>query len=83
MTYGVFPRFDRGYLDAAALRDTGQSASADQLMTSLSACKGELLPGFYDAWLVLEREHLAAIFEHHMVRLWSLLQDEQRALDVP
>jgi non-specific serine/threonine protein kinase len=40
------------------------------------------LPGFYDEWVALEREHLDSLFEHHMARLMSLLQDQQRWLDV-
>jgi predicted ATPase/DNA-binding SARP family transcriptional activator len=69
-------------LDAAELEKLSESASADELMVSLSAYQGELLPGFYDEWVVLEREHLSSIFEHHMARLLSLLKAENRWLDV-
>ncbi|HKY56193.1 MAG TPA: BTAD domain-containing putative transcriptional regulator, partial [Anaerolineales bacterium] len=48
----------------------------------LSEYQGELLPGFYDEWVVLEREHLNSIYEHKMARLMSLLQDEKRWLDI-
>src|SRR5918993_5293596 len=51
-------------------------------MAVLSLYQGELLPGFYEEWVVLEREHLYSIFEHHMARLMSLLQDEKRWLDI-
>ncbi|MEO5886244.1 MAG: BTAD domain-containing putative transcriptional regulator, partial [Anaerolineales bacterium] len=70
------------WLDAAALERVSESASADDLMAVLSGYQGELLPGFYDEWVVLEREHLYSIFEHHMARLMSLLQDEKRWLDI-
>src|SRR6266487_2997784 len=70
------------WLDAAALEKLSDGASADELMTVLSEYQGELLPGFYDEWVVLEREHLYSIFEHHMARLMSLLQDEKRWLDI-
>src|SRR5215216_5711427 len=70
------------WLDTAALEKLSDSASADELMAVLSAYQGELLPGFYDEWVVLEREHLYSIFEHHMARLMSLLQDEKRWLDI-
>lgn len=64
--------------DDKKLEKSSDSASADELMTVLSLYNGELLPGFYDEWVVLEREHLYSIFEHHMARLMSLLQDENR-----
>ncbi len=70
------------WLDAAELEKLGENASADQLIAILSAYQGELLPGFYDEWVMLEREHLYSIFEHHMARLMSLLQEEKRWLDI-
>jgi DNA-binding SARP family transcriptional activator len=57
------------WLDAGALDELSENASTDQLMDVLSEYRGELLPGFYDEWVVLEREHLYSIFEHHMARL--------------
>jgi predicted ATPase len=51
-------------------------------MSVLSGYQGELLPGFYDEWVVLEREHLDSVFEHHMARLMSLLENEKRWLDI-
>src|SRR6266540_1769567 len=69
-------------LDATELEKLNASASADELISVLSNYQGELLPGFYDEWVVLEREHLYSIFEHHMSRLMSLLQDEKRWLDI-
>jgi len=70
------------WLDADALEKLSESASANELIAVLSEYQGELLPGFYDEWAVLEREHLFSIFEHHMARLMSLLQDEKRWLDI-
>jgi non-specific serine/threonine protein kinase len=70
------------WLDAAALEKISENASADELIAVLSEYQGELLPGFYDEWVMLEREHLQSIFEHHMARLMSLLQDEKRWLDI-
>ena len=70
------------WLDATALEKVSESASADELITVLSAYDGELLPGFYDEWVMLEREHLYSIFEHKMARLMSLLQEEKRWLDI-
>lgn len=70
------------WLDVAELERLGESASTDELMAVLSAYHGELLPGLYDEWVVLEREHLSSVFEHHMARLLALLRAERRWLDV-
>jgi predicted ATPase/DNA-binding SARP family transcriptional activator len=70
------------WLDAAELEKLSENTSAAELISVLSEYQGELLPGFYDEWVVLEREHLSSIFEHHMARLLSLLKAESRWLDV-
>ena len=70
------------WLDTAELEKLSENSSGDELMAALSEYQGELLPGFYDEWVVLEREHLQSIFEHHMARLMSLLQTEKRWLDI-
>ena len=72
-----------GYsLDAAALENLDDAATADEVIVALAGYQGELLPGFYDEWVVSEREHLASIFEHHMARLMSSLRKENRWLDI-
>ena len=43
-----------------------ENASTDELMDALSLYEGELLPGFYDEWILLEREHLQAVFDKKM-----------------
>lgn len=70
------------WLDVAELEKLSDDPSADEFIAVLSNCQGELLPGFYDDWVVSEREHLDSIYEHHMVRLISLLQAENRWLDI-
>ena len=70
------------WLDAAELKKLSESASADDLIEGLSNYYGELLPGFYDEWVVLEREHLNSVFEHHMARLMWLLEEKQRWLEI-
>lgn len=69
-------------LDVAALEAMGDDSSADDLIKVLSEYQGELLPGFYEEWVALEREHVASTFEYHMARLMSLLQQEERWLDI-
>jgi len=69
-------------LDAAELEKVSENASADELIAVLSQYQGELLPGFYDEWVMLEREHINSVFEHKMAQLMSALQDEKRWLDI-
>jgi WD40 repeat protein/DNA-binding SARP family transcriptional activator len=67
------------WLDAALLdRQAGDNASAEELMEAVTAYGGELLPGFYDEWVVLERERLEATFERKMQRLLDRLVEAQR-----
>jgi predicted ATPase/DNA-binding SARP family transcriptional activator len=69
-------------VDATALTKVDENAAADDLISVLDAYQGEFLPGFYDEWVVLEREHLQSVFEHQMARLMSLLQEQGRWLDI-
>src|SRR6266511_2716071 len=77
-----FEASENYWLDAARLEKLSDQASADELIAVLSEYQGELLPGFYDEWVMLEREHLSSVFEHKMARLMSLLQSEKRWLDI-
>ena len=66
-------------LDATTIEKIDvERASTDELMEALSFYEGELLPGFYDEWVVLEREHLQAVFEKKMECLVYHLQEEAR-----
>lgn len=67
------------WLDTVAL--TGKTvleATADDLIAIVSLYCGELLPGFYDDWVVLERERLQAAFERKMALLLDKLVEAQR-----
>ncbi|MFN8427490.1 MAG: hypothetical protein U0X93_15630, partial [Anaerolineales bacterium] len=66
------------WLDASALSKVSEDAATDELIAVFSEYQGELLPGFYDEWVVLEREHLNSVFENRMTRLMSLLESENR-----
>jgi len=55
-----------------------QAAHADKLLPALQAYRGELLPGFYDEWVIRERERLAALFDDRIACLLQLLLAEQR-----
>jgi len=70
------------WLDVSILKAAGECKYADELIAALSVYKGELLPGFYDNWVSLEREYLNYIFEHNMARLMAFLRSECRWLDI-
>jgi DNA-binding SARP family transcriptional activator len=48
------------------------------LETEVSVYEGELLPGFYEDWVLLERDRLDAVYERKMQRLLTELLQEQR-----
>jgi len=52
------------------------------LTSNLSLYQGELLPGFFDDWIVLEREHIQTIFETKMEQLLSQLVAAERWIAV-
>ncbi|MEE9513475.1 MAG: BTAD domain-containing putative transcriptional regulator, partial [Anaerolineales bacterium] len=66
------------WLDIGLLENT-----ADQdLETAVSVYEGELLPGYYEDWILLERDRLDAAFDRKMHRLLMQLLQEQRWSDV-
>lgn len=52
--------------------------TTEALMDAAVAYGGELLPGFYESWVVLERARLAVVFDRRMTRLLDQLIDERR-----
>jgi DNA-binding SARP family transcriptional activator len=70
------------WLDVIVLKTASQCLCADDLISALSVYQGELLPGFYEEWVTLEREYLNSLFEHNMARLMAILQSEYRWLDI-
>jgi WD40 repeat protein/serine/threonine protein kinase/DNA-binding SARP family transcriptional activator len=67
------------WLDAAILdRRASEDASPEELISAVTVYHGELLPGFYEEWVVLERERLEAVFERKMQRLLDSLVEAQR-----
>jgi len=65
-------------LDAEILLETAEEQSVKALTETLHLYRGELLPGFYDEWIVLERDRLEAAYYHKMnLLLESLIQTEQ------
>jgi predicted ATPase/DNA-binding SARP family transcriptional activator len=73
--------FDAGagyWLDATLL---GQNQESD-LIEAVSVYEGDLLPGHYEDWVLLERERLSALFERKIQRLLDTLARGQRWPDV-
>ncbi|MEW5986826.1 MAG: BTAD domain-containing putative transcriptional regulator [Chloroflexota bacterium] len=67
------------WLDVAELEQklNGRWSAVD-LMATLEVYRGELLPGFYDEWVILQRERLQSAFETKMNLLLDRLVEEQR-----
>ena len=55
---------------------------ADGLIKALSAYSGDLLPGFYDEWISIERARVHALFEAAISRLLDILAAEGRWIEV-
>ncbi len=67
------------WLDAAGLElEPAEGWTADALAEAVSAYEGDLLPGFYDEWAVLERERIRALYERRMDSLLEALLKEER-----
>ena len=66
------------WLDVGVLERATEDESIDHLTTEVSVFGGELLPGFYDDWVVVERERLQAVFDRKMRRLLDALATQQR-----
>lgn len=68
------------WLDARELIGTGpeNQLPESRLKDVLALYRGELLPGFYDDWTVLEREQVRVHFQGLMEMLLSLLLEQER-----
>lgn len=78
--------FDAGgdsTLDVLTLAQTpADSSDAEELIAALAGYGGELLPGFYQDWVQVERERVRGLFEVRMARLLELLQLQGRWTEV-
>ncbi len=73
-----FNNLDTYWLDVNELKRLPDWPSVQELMDGLSVYTGELLPGFYEEWITLEREHLQSLYEKRMGQLLDLLGREKR-----
>ncbi|HET7090141.1 MAG TPA: BTAD domain-containing putative transcriptional regulator, partial [Anaerolineae bacterium] len=79
----VFDAASVYWLDAAVVdKKVAADISPDDLIGVASAYGGDLLPGFYDEWVVLERERLQSVFEQKMALLLDRLVEARRWQDV-
>jgi DNA-binding SARP family transcriptional activator len=79
----AFRALDDCEIDVYCLGDEAlESGSLDDLIRGTSVYGGDLLPGFYESWVVLERERLRSAFEHVMQRLLDLLIEKGSWLEV-
>lgn len=62
------------WLDVAALESPGEQ----DLEAAVATYEGELLPAFYEDWVLLERDRLAAVYERRMERLVTDLLRQER-----
>lgn len=69
------PRSDY-WLDVAQLEKSGTEIEA--LTSSLALYHGELMPGFYDEWILLERERIRSVFDNKMEQLLAQLIAAER-----
>ncbi len=64
----------------ASLRDASQSSAAEEkkrrLQQALELYSGELLPGYYEEWIVREREWLAEEYRNGLSALSAVLAEE-------
>lgn len=54
-------------------RELEDDATIEEMIAAVSLYSGELLPGFYEEWVTLERERLQAIFERKIKLLLDKL----------
>ena len=64
------------WMDVAQLDKPGQDL--ESLSANLSVYQGELLPGFYEDWIILERERIQRTFESKMEQLVEQLVTVER-----
>jgi WD40 repeat protein/class 3 adenylate cyclase len=72
----AFNREAEYWLDAAQMERP--ELDLGSLTSNLSLYQGELLPGFYEDWIVLERERIRAVFDAKMEQLLGQLVAAER-----
>lgn len=65
----TFNQYANYWLDADLLLTQEIGRQVEDLIEVVNFYQGELLPGFYDQWVILERERLQAAYHHKMSQL--------------
>jgi DNA-binding SARP family transcriptional activator/predicted ATPase len=66
------------WLDADQLLAAAKSDSVDEMIQGLDLYRGELLPGFYEEWVILERERMQSAYHQKTnLLLDNLVQNAQ------
>ena len=76
----TFNRDSDYWLDVSQIEK--RDLDLQSLIVNLSLYQGELLPGFYDEWVAIERERIQAIFEANMEQLLEQLIAAERWIAV-
>jgi DNA-binding SARP family transcriptional activator/energy-coupling factor transporter ATP-binding protein EcfA2 len=66
------------WLDVDQLLKPTQGQSIEEIIDDIDLYRGELLPGFYDEWVTLERDRLQAAFHQKMDHLLERLIQVRR-----
>ena len=61
------------WLDAAQLEGVASAEEIEAIIQAVGLYQGELLPGYYEDWVLWERERLQALFERQMQGLLERL----------
>jgi serine/threonine protein kinase/DNA-binding SARP family transcriptional activator/pimeloyl-ACP methyl ester carboxylesterase/predicted ATPase len=69
-------------LDVAVLQERSAAEDLTALVRAVSVYRGDLLPGYYEDWVQLERERLRAVFERRMQALLDELAERGQWGDV-
>jgi DNA-binding SARP family transcriptional activator/tetratricopeptide (TPR) repeat protein len=70
------------WLDADILLKSTQTQSVKQIIETVRLYQGELLPGFYDEWVLSERDRVQAAYHQKMHQLLTLLCESERWQEV-
>jgi DNA-binding SARP family transcriptional activator/DNA polymerase III delta prime subunit len=66
------------WIDCAVLRASRDASSLDAWVAAVSLYQDELLPGFYEEWVILDRKEMQTIYDRRMGSLLERLGVEAR-----
>ncbi len=66
------------WVDVVEFEASSDDDTLEAVLTAVQLYQGELLPGFYEDWVELERERLRAVYDRKVERLIALQLDSGR-----